>query len=120
MRKRLRVNSPRVMHERIEGEVIVIDLATGSYFSLRDVGSDIWTEIERGATEQEIVATLARRYEASPDEMDNAVRRLVEELAGEGLIDSAGATGAGSVGSTALPPSAENNGSRRADRKSVV
>lgn len=114
MRTQLRVNSPRVMHERIEGEVIVIDLATGSYFSLRDVGSEIWTEIERGATEQEIVATLAVRYEASPEDIDNAVRRLVKELAGEGLIDSDGVTGEGSAGSTDMAPFVESNGSRMA------
>lgn len=114
MRTRLRVNGPRVMHERIDGEVIVIDLATGSYFSLREVGSEIWAEIERGATEQEIVAVLEGRYEAARDEIDNAVRRLVEELAGEGLIDSAEATGDSSAGSTASAPSAESNGSRKA------
>jgi coenzyme PQQ synthesis protein D (PqqD) len=112
MKARLRVNAPRVMHERIEGEVIVIDLTTGSYFSLRDVGSEIWAEIERGATEQEIVAVLEERYEASQNEIDNAVRRVVGELADEGLIRSVGASGEGSPGSTASAPSGKSNGSK--------
>ena len=51
MTRRFRVNSPRVMHETIEGEVIVIDLTTGSYYSLRDASAEIWREIEAGAHE---------------------------------------------------------------------
>src|SRR5438270_869701 len=36
MTTRFRVNSPNVIHETIEGEVILIDLKTGTYYSLRD------------------------------------------------------------------------------------
>ncbi len=100
MRKQLRVNSPRVMHERIEGEVIVIDLATGSYYSLRDVGAAIWTAIEGGVAEDEIGAGLEIRYDASREEIDAAVRRLVGELADEGLIESTDEEGEGSAGTT--------------------
>ena len=32
----LGVSSPQVIHETIDGEVIVINLGTGSYYSLRD------------------------------------------------------------------------------------
>jgi hypothetical protein len=98
------------MHERIEGEIIVIDLSTGSYYSLRDVGAAIWTELERGAAEDEIVVALERRYEASSEEIDAAVRRLVKELAVEGLIESTSANGDG----TADTPSSEGNESRKA------
>jgi Coenzyme PQQ synthesis protein D (PqqD) len=97
VRTRFRVNSPRVMHERIEGEVIVIDLATGSYYSLREAGAVIWTALERGAAQEEIVASLERRYEASPEQIDAAVRGLLEELAAEGLIESAAENGEGQL-----------------------
>jgi hypothetical protein len=99
------------MHERIEGEIIVIDLATGSYYSLRDVGAAIWTEVERGAAEDEIVVALERRYEASTEEIDAAVRRLVKELAVEGLVEPTRANGDG-VADTAS--SEEGNESRKA------
>jgi hypothetical protein len=99
------------MHERIEDEVIVIDLATGSYYSLRNVGATIWTELERGAAEDEIVAALERRYEASSEEIGAAVGRLVKELAVEGLVEPTQANGNGAADPAS---SEEGNVSREA------
>jgi hypothetical protein len=88
MTTRFRVNSPNVIHETIEGEVILIDLKTGTYYSLRETGAAVWQAIEDGADEDEIGATLGRRYEGSSDEMREAARRLVSELEREGLIQA--------------------------------
>ena len=75
------------MHETIEGEVVVIDLETGSYYSLRDASAEIWHGIETGADEEAIAASLHVRYEAARDEIGAAVGRLLDELAAEGLIE---------------------------------
>ena len=86
MTTRFRVNSPNVIHETIEGEVVLIDLKTGTYYSLRDSGAAIWQSIEKGAGEDDIEAALRSRYDASGDDIRDAVRRLLEELEREGLI----------------------------------
>jgi hypothetical protein len=86
MTRRFRVNSPNVIHETIEGEVILIDLKTGTYYSLREAGAAIWEAIDRGAGLDAIEDALERRYEGSSDEIREAVRRLVGELEREGLI----------------------------------
>ena len=56
------------MHETIEGEVIVIDLTTGSYYSLRDAGAEIWHSVEQGTDEAEI---------------DEGIRLVAEAISGE-------------------------------------
>ena len=109
MTMRFRVNSPNVIHETIEGEVILIDLKTGTYYSLRDAGAAVWQAIERGADEDEIQAALALRYEGSADEMRDAVRRLVAELEGEGLIRAESAADAPAAG----PAPSENGAPAR-------
>ena len=86
MTARFRVNSPNVIHETIEGEVILIDLKTGTYYSLREAGAAIWQAIEQGAGEDEIEAELGLRYETSADQIRDAVRRLLDELEREGLV----------------------------------
>jgi Coenzyme PQQ synthesis protein D (PqqD) len=86
MTRGFRVNSPSVIHETIEGEVILIDLETGTYYSLREAGAAVWQAIEDGADEEGIQATLEQRYEGAPDEMREALRGLLAELEGEGLI----------------------------------
>jgi len=85
--RQFRVKSPNVMHETIEGEVIVIDLTTGSYYSLRDAGAEIWHSIEQGTDEAGIGEALQERYEAPREEIVAAVGRFLDELAGEGLIE---------------------------------
>jgi hypothetical protein len=83
---RFQVNNPRVMHETIEGEVILINLDTGTYYSLRDSAADVWQGIQSGADEDEIVDALAGTYEGSRDEVREAVGELLSQLEQEGLI----------------------------------
>ena len=90
---RHRVNSPRVMHETIDDEVIVIDLTTGSYYSLRAAGAEIWHAVEHGLAEDEIVQAVGARYDGASEEIGDAVSRLLHELTDEGLIESANGPG---------------------------
>jgi hypothetical protein len=54
--------NPQAMHETIDGETIVIDLSTGTYFSLRGSGPVIWNAIASGASLQAIIDSLERAY----------------------------------------------------------
>src|SRR2546423_2612757 len=105
MTTRFRVNSPNVIHETIEGEVILIDLKTGTYYSLRDAGAAAWQAIEHGAGEDEIAAELRSRYEASESEVAEAVRRLPAELQRQGLVRA----DEGEAGPPAAPPASDHS-----------
>jgi len=39
---RYRPNAPQVIAETIAGEAMIVNLATGHYFSLQGSGADIW------------------------------------------------------------------------------
>lgn len=84
--RRLEVQRPDVVHQTIDGEVVIINLATGTYYSLRAVGAEIWQLLERGATLDDVVAVLERRYDASKEAVVSAVDELVTTLADEGLL----------------------------------
>ena len=108
MTTRFRVNSPNVIHETIEGEVILIDLKTGTYYSLRGVGAAIWQGIVAEARSEEIAADLRRRYDATDEQAAEAVRTLIHELEGEGLIRTESADG-----KAATLPALEDGGGAR-------
>jgi hypothetical protein len=78
--------SSQVINEVIDGEAVMIDLATGSYYSLNDIGSAIWSSIEAGASHAEIVEMLAQRYDAPLPEIEPAVDELLDRLEREGLV----------------------------------
>ena len=52
------VTNPQAMHETIDGETIVIDLATGTYYSLRGSGPTIWNAVAAGASTETIIERL--------------------------------------------------------------
>lgn len=83
---RYQVNNPKIVYETIEGETVIVDLATGSYYSLTGVGSIVWTELATGRPVQEIVERLANAYDAAPPDIETAVQALLQELAREQLV----------------------------------
>ena len=106
---RYRVNHPQVINESIDGEAIMINLATGSYYSLDPVGGEVWALVEQSRPVGDIVAELAARYDASEEEIRRSVEELLDRLQQEQLVvrdDS-------SNGSASRPPAGERDGEPR-------
>ena len=85
---RFRANTPDVMHETIDGEVIAINLVSGNYYSFRETGAEIWALIDEldALSVDELAHALALRYASPPSEIESAVARFLEELVAEGLV----------------------------------
>lgn len=81
-----RINSPGVVHEPFEEEVVIVNLDTGRYYCLQKAGKTIWSEIAAGATRTDVVDALLAEYSASKDEIERAVDTLTAELLTESLI----------------------------------
>ncbi len=58
----------RVVSKVMDGEAVVIDLTTGTYYSLRDSGGRAWNLIEDGRPLGEIATTLARAYDVTVEQ----------------------------------------------------
>lgn len=84
-----RVNAPEAIHQTIEGEVILINLSTGNYYSLRDTAAETWAMVEAGMEPDEAAGRLATRYGTSEEEVLTHVRDLVQRLHEEGLLAEA-------------------------------
>lgn len=83
---RFRVNRPKVINETIDGEAVMIDFDSGNYYSLNRPGADILGLIESRATLGQIIEGVSYRYKGSPEDIEEAVSRLVAELQRETLI----------------------------------
>ena len=78
----------RVAHETIDGEVILIQIETGFYYSLGGSGAEIWDLLGSGYSVDEIADALEGRF-GSADGIRAAVTGLAEELHSEGLVEHA-------------------------------
>jgi hypothetical protein len=77
-----RINSPAVIHETIDDEVVIINLDKGHYYSLDGCGARIWTGLIGGAAQ----ADIAAGFEGPGEAVAAGVRELAAELEAEGLI----------------------------------
>lgn len=60
----LSIAGPSVVHEMIEGEVVIVNLDKGLYFSTDGVGACIWAMIVAGCTTDEILSWATGAFEA--------------------------------------------------------
>lgn len=77
----------RVAHERVEDEVIAINLATGTYFSLRDSAADVWTMLVDGADADGAAAALAAAHDLDAATVTTDVQAFADALIEAGLLE---------------------------------
>jgi hypothetical protein len=84
--QRFRVNTPTVTHETIDGEAVIINLDSGNYYSLVEVGSFIWGLVEKGASANEVQNLVNQAYRGDTSNIDRGVQELLAQLQQENLI----------------------------------
>ena len=83
---RYRPAGTEVVSESVEGELLIINLADGTYYSSDGAGDQIWALLVRHATLVDIAAWLSAHYGSDPAEMQRTVLAFVEELQREQLV----------------------------------
>jgi hypothetical protein len=80
------IRGHQVTHERLDDEVIAIDLERGAYYAMVGPAADIWSTIVAGSSTAEACRVLAARYGADLDVVQPDVESFVQRLAAENLI----------------------------------
>ena len=83
---RYRLNDRDLVSEVLDGEVIVIHLQSGTYYSTLASGADIWNALLSGRTVEEIADWLARGADDERVRIAAEVAQFVSELLAENLI----------------------------------
>jgi len=71
--------SPNATYQTVAGEAIVIDLNTGSYYSLNETGTWLWENLDGRRNVGQLAAELAVVCDI-PDQVDMVESDLVEML----------------------------------------
>jgi Coenzyme PQQ synthesis protein D (PqqD) len=99
----LGIPGDRVVSETIDGEVVAIDLESGSYYSLEGPAARAWEAIRAGQDLDGVVAAVAAECGVDADEARADVAAFLAELESEGLL----AVGNGSAPSGPGPGSVQ-------------
>lgn len=82
------INTPKVVDEIFEDEIIIINFDNGDYFTLRQSAVNIWKGIKNRQSMAMIVENLQTQYEANEEEVENAVLQMIDTFLKENLIRS--------------------------------
>lgn len=80
-----------VVLRTVGSETVLLDVETGRYFTLNDVGTRVWTELMTGASVQSACDALSREFDADPVVIEADVDLLLTQLEAEGLVEIVGA-----------------------------
>jgi hypothetical protein len=79
-------NVAEVAAKVIDGEAIIMNLSSGLYYSMDNVGAAIWELIARRYSVREVADVIADRYGVDRERAAGDVQRLVQELLDEHLV----------------------------------
>ncbi len=80
------IKVPIVTHERLDDEVIAINLETGIYYALIGPAADVWSAFDPAGTVSAVAGALAHRYGAAPEEVQADVEAFSRRLEAAGLL----------------------------------
>ena len=100
---RLSINSPEVISDTIDGEVVIVNLDKGYYYSLDGTGAEVWRLIQEGRSVAEIVPDVVRRYAGDPTDIEAAIAQFITGLEQEEILVPSGAAAAGADESGSRP-----------------
>jgi len=85
-----RVSIPdSVMFRELEGESVILDLDSESYFGLDQVGTRMWQLVTEADSIQTAFDNLQEEYEVETDRLRADLTELLEVLLARGLIELA-------------------------------
>jgi hypothetical protein len=81
--------APDVVFRELDGEAVLLNLESGMYFGLDQVGTRIWQLIQEHGALQQVFETMRDEFEVGSDALERDLLELVDELRAKGLVRTA-------------------------------
>jgi hypothetical protein len=76
-----------VLVQELEGESVLLNLNSGRYFGLDEVGTRMWQVLTTAGSIEAAHEMLVNEYDVEPERLRHDLELLVEKLAGHGLLE---------------------------------
>jgi len=76
-----------VFIQEVDNEVIILDTITEEYFSINEVGKDIWDLISKNLSLKAIKEELSLVYEIDENQLEVDILNFIKALNEKGLIN---------------------------------
>jgi hypothetical protein len=93
LESRLRL-SPDVLHRKLEGEVVMLDLTRSAYFGLDAIGARILDLLAEHGRLRDVLDELITEFDVEPAVAEADLLRLMSEMQASGLVSPVPSDGA--------------------------
>jgi Coenzyme PQQ synthesis protein D (PqqD) len=76
----------RVMSQQVEGDAVLLDIESGEYFALNDVGGLVWDLCDGSRSVADVAELISAEFEVDKSTALTDALELLENLAGVGLV----------------------------------
>lgn len=80
------VRKAEIMAADMDGSTVMMDIQTGKYYSLGEVGGVIWEILEQPTAVDSLIEQLMNKYDVSREQCEAETLRFLEQLMGSGLV----------------------------------
>jgi hypothetical protein len=77
--------APDVICREVGGELVMLNLESGTYFGLDPVGTRMWQLIETHGALEKVFDAMCGEYDVTPDTLERDRLGLVNQLCARGL-----------------------------------
>ena len=71
----------------MNGEIVVLDLKSGTYYGMDAVGAKVWSVIEQPASLTSIVDAVMAEYEVDAETCERDVLAFINRMKAAGLVE---------------------------------
>lgn len=75
-----------VVFRDLAGEAVILNLTTGIYFGLDEVGTRMWHLIAEYGSTEKVIEVLLAEYEVEEEQLRQDVDDLIRQLTDKGLV----------------------------------
>ena len=75
-----------LMMADLEGEAVLLNIQTGRYFGLNEVGTSIWALIKKPCAVSDVIEGLQREYDVEEGVLNNDVLAFLEDMEKRNLV----------------------------------
>lgn len=80
------IDKEKIFWRTVEGQVIILNVDTGYYYNLDEIGTLVWNMAFDNKTADQIIAEILNNYETDERSARRDVRALLMEMQNEKLI----------------------------------
>ena len=80
--------SEEALSQEVNGETVILDLKSESYFGLDEVGTRVWQLLQENGDVQKVFDAMLEEFDVDADTLASDMKNLIDDLIEKGLISS--------------------------------